>query len=466
MLKMRRNIILIAVILNISMLIGCSPISKVNKSNENANEVRISVGTWPKETDKVATSIFEGYVKEMKTKYPNIIIEPDYWHYDVNSFLPKAASGQLPTIYETWFTEAGKIIDAGYAKDITNTITKYGYQDKINQNYMKLVTKDSKYYGLPNTGYVMGLACNVKLFKEAGLVDSDGFPIYPQTYEELAITAQKIKQKTGKAGYYIATTNNQGGWNFMNIAWSFGAEVIEKQNGKWVSTFNSPECIAALQYVKDLKWKYDAIQDDILGDVNTYTKMFSTNQAAMGMFTPGNFGATVTDYKADINNASLARLPAGPKNRTNLMGGTLKMFNNDATDEQIDAAFKWLEVTGFSPEVTDDMKAKWEEQCSANKQKGLIVGCEDISIWTDPKVDLAKAEIVNKYANVNLKLFNDYMGLKDTVIRPEIAVNAQELYKVFDSLIQEVLTNKNADVSKILSKAGTDFQLNYLDKVN
>ncbi len=34
-------------------------------------------------------------------------------------------------------------------------------------------------------------------------------------------TAKVIREKTGKAGYALPTINNQGGWHFMNIAWSW-----------------------------------------------------------------------------------------------------------------------------------------------------------------------------------------------------------------------------------------------------
>ena len=44
-------------------------------------------------------------------------------------------------------------------------------------------------------------------------------------------------------------------------------------------------------------------------------------------------------------------------------------------------------------------------------------------------------------------------------IRPEEPINAQELYSILDSCIQEVLSNENADVVKVLEKANADFAL-------
>jgi len=244
------------------LLAGCNN-TAVNKKDATNNEIKISIANWPKENDVEGLKYAEGQVADMKQKYPNITIVPDQWAYDVNSFLPKAASGQLPTMYNTFFTEPSKIIAAGYACDITDVVKKYGYDKAINPSYLNLITKDDKIYGLPQSGYVMGLACNVNLFKQAGELDVNGVPKFPDTYQDLAILAKKIKDKTGKAGFFLPTTKNQGGWQFMNIAWSFGANFEEKVDGKWKAVFNSPEGVAALQYVKDLKWKYDVLPENM-----------------------------------------------------------------------------------------------------------------------------------------------------------------------------------------------------------
>ena len=52
-------------------------------------------------------------------------------------------------------------------------------------------------------------------------------------------------------------------------------------DGKWKATFNSPEAAAALQYIKDLKWKYDVLPTNTLIDGEEYSKLFATGNAAM-----------------------------------------------------------------------------------------------------------------------------------------------------------------------------------------
>ena len=45
-------------------------------------------------------------------------------------------------------------------------------------------------------------------------------------------------------------------------------------------------------------------------------------------------------------------------------------------------------------------------------------------------------------------------------------MNSQELYKILDACIQSVLTDKNADPAELIKNANSDFQKNYLDKIN
>ena len=64
-------------------------------------------------------------------------------------------------------------------------------------------------------------------------------------------------------------------------------------------------------------------------------------------------------------------------------------------------------------------------------------------------------------------MYNDFISnLGDCELRPEEPVCAQELYGILDSCIQEILTNKDADISELVRKANKDFQANYLDNVD
>ncbi|MEG2669689.1 MAG: extracellular solute-binding protein, partial [Oscillospiraceae bacterium] len=386
----------------ITSLTGCGGISPTSSKPESTgSKTVITINNWPGDEAPEKKALYENYKTEFEKKNPDIEIKGDSWSYDVNSFLPKAASGQLPTMYETFMTEPIKIVNAGYGRDVTEILKKFGYDKEINPQYLELLKKDGKYWGIPYEGYVMGMVFNINLFKQAGLVDDKGVPIMPKTYDELAQTAVTIKEKTGKSGFYMPTVKNQGGWTFMNIAWSYGVNFMDEENGKWVAKFNTPECVQALQYVKDLKWKYKVLPSDNLGGMDEFVQKFSVDQVAMGFGSPDQTKAAINDYSMDRNNIAIGRVPAGPKGREAQMGGVVKMFSPTATDKQIEACIKWLEHIGFTPKVNDEVKSKWESDYKMANGKNEVVGCEHIQVWINEDRKVAQEEVRKPYENVD-----------------------------------------------------------------
>lgn len=456
-----------------SMLAGCASdggTQSENTSNSGSSQssaatekVSIKIGGWPtQENEQYET--YQGYLEKMKELYPEIEIIPDEYSYEVDTFLPKAASGQLPNLYLTWFTEIDKIINAGYAEDITESLDRNGLTDAINPELMEQVEADGKYYGIPQSVYSMSMMYNVNIFKEAGLVDENGVPEFPTTWEEVAETAVEIQEKTGKTGFFFPTTSNQGGWMFTNIAWSFGAEFETQEDGKWVATFDSPEAVAAMQFIKDLRWKYDVLPDNTLVDLNDFSNMYGTDQVAMGLCHLNMTKSIVTSTGMSKDNFAVSTTPEGPAGKAAQLGGNVYMMAPGTTPEQQDAIYKWLTVTGQSPVFSDEAKEGYEAGIASFAEQGIPVGPQGVRIWTSGERAEAEDAITEKYINVDMNLWNPYCEHASENLRAEPPVNAQELYKALDSVIQEVLTNENADPQELLTKAAADFQADYLDK--
>ena len=227
---------------------------------------------------------------------PEFEIVPDNWSFDLKSFYPKAAGGQLPIVYNTHFTEVSQIIAAGYSADITEQLKKEGLYDKFNLDVLNVVSKDDKVYAFPYAVYALGLGFNVDLMETAGLMEADGMPKQPKDWNEVAEFAVKIKEATGKPGFVFPTANNNGGWMFTPIAWSYGAEFMEKgDDGKWKAIFDSPEAAEALQFIKDLKWKCDVLPANTLIDGTEYYKVFGTGGAGM-LIAAGEYGKNLPQY--------------------------------------------------------------------------------------------------------------------------------------------------------------------------
>ena len=427
------------------------------------------MGNWPSK---------EGQAKDnaeaMKIRFeqanPDVAIQPDPWSFELKTFYAKAAGGQLPTVYDTHFTEASQIINAGYSADLTDALKKYNLYDKINKDILSLISKDEKVYAYPAGAYILGLAYNVDMFEKAGLTESDGTPKQPQNWDEVVEFAVKIKEATGKPGFVFPTANNNGGWLFTSLAWSFGANFIKQDvNGKWKAVFDSPECAQALQWIKDLKWKYDVLPSNTLIDGTEYYKLYGVGDAGM-LIAPGDITRMVPAYDLKPEKLGIMAMPSGPKKHVTLMGGGLIALSNQATKDQIDAGIRWIQNTA-TPNATDEYKLNVENEMKKKINQNELTTVKGFSPWSaDSDAVKYGDEMRTKYANANInhvRLYNEFVeNLGDCEIRPEEPVCAQELYGVLDSCLQEVLSNKDADPAELLLKAKNDFQVNYLDNLD
>lgn len=458
----------LALIIAVMMVLCVAPMTVSAESD--APEVTIRVGDWPDEaSDPASYEAFEGYLAKMAELYPNITVVQDSYSFDLTTYLPLAASGQLPTFYGVHFTECQKVINNGYAGDITDTMAAYGYDKYLSADALKLVQKDGRYYGLPTAYYANGIMVNVSLFEQAGLVNEDGTLMVPATWEELAEFAVKIKETCGVPGFQFFSTNNMGGWMFTNLAWCYGTENLEimAEDGTYTSALNSEGAVAAMQYIKDLRWKYDVLPDTLIAARGEGQQWMAVDQLGMMITPPDVFGSTARDYGMDPTNMGEFSIPAGPNgDHAVLTGGSAKMFNADATADEIDAAFKWLAVTGYTPEYDDEAAVAYEAQVQANVADGNVVNNLNMSVWVSGSKYETEYAINEKYQNIDPLKVTDYMenGSKD--LHPEEPVEVQALYAIVDTVIQEVFTNEDADVQALMDAANADFQSQYLDPYN
>ena len=452
--------------MSVTLLSGCG--NNVTDKDEQGRTI-ISVGGWPTKEGKEKENI-EAKKARFEEANKDFVIEPDSWIFDRKSFYAKAAAGQLPVLYDCGFTEVPQVIAAGYSADLTDELKKQGLYDKINKDVLELVSKDGKVYAFPYAAYIFGIAYNVDDFQAAGLMNADGTPQQPKTWDELAQFAVKLKQTTGRPGFVFPTANNNGGWQFTQIAWSYGANFMEKgSDGKWKAVFNSPEAAEALQWIKDLKWKYDVLPANTLIDHTELYKTFGTRGASM-VIGAGDTPGKIVSYDMKPNSIGMMATPAGPKKWVTLMGGSVYALSNKASEKQIEGALKWLQMT-YTPDATDEYKINTEQSFQERAEKGFLVGVKSMSQWnTESSALKFRDEMIDKYANgdpAHVKLYNDFVqDLGGCELRPEEPVCAQELYGILDNCIQEVLTNKDADPKTLLEKANSDFQKNYLDNLD
>lgn len=444
--------------LSVTMLAGCGG------KKETDNRKTITLGMWPTEDLASDIPMFEGYQKTYEEKYKDVKVEPAPYVYATDTFVSLAESGNCPTIFQSWFTEPPKLIKQGLVADITDEMKERGWLDKMSDEVKDiLVSEDGKCYGIPRDAYALGVMCNVELFEKAGLVDKDGIPKFPKTFEELAQTAKTIKDKTGAAGFVLTAKDNNGGWHFSNIAWNFGATLVKDNgDGTYTSNLNSKEAVEAMQWVYDMKWKYDVLTaDPTAEDWTTGFQQLGTGGAAM--YLAGNDAvAQPTQVNGlDPKKLALGAMPAGPRgDQYSLTGGTPYMFSKDATKEEISAAMDFLKVMGKTPDVTDDATVKGIEADAANRNANGVPVIRDVACWEDEEYAKAKQEAIDEYSNVDARMFDDFFNTieKEGNKRTEEPGDTQEMYAQITNVLQSVVTNKDCNIQQLMDKANENYQ--------
>ncbi|WP_455794092.1 ABC transporter substrate-binding protein [Clostridium butyricum] len=464
--------ILLAGMLSVSLLAGCGSKADVPTTSSNADgKIQLKLGIWPEDTLTDEVELHKGYKAKMEEKYSNVEVVPSYYKYSTETFVPMAESGNLPTIFETWYTEPQKLIKGGYVADITDILKKRGWDEAINPQIKKLLSDENgRIYGIPRDGYALGVMANVELFEQAGLVDDEGHPVIPKTWEDLAKTAQTIKEKTGQAGLCLLAKDNGGGWHFSNIAWAFGATLTKQgEDGKFTANVDSKEAIDAMQYVKDLKWKYDCLTADPTNeDWGTGFANLGTGTAAMYIGANDAVNQPTENNGLSADKLAMFAMPAGPNGQQySLSGGTPYMFSKNATEDEINAALDYLEIMGKAPVATEDSIAGMEADAKNKVASGVPV-IKNFPCWVNQDVLDAQEKVVNDNTNVDEELFSNYFETigKEGNLRMEEPGSAQDLYAELTKVMQAVLTNKDADVADLMKDANTNYQRILDDKCN
>lgn len=435
------------------------------KSEEET--VVVKLGLAPLAED--APEVWDKYNKDLETfakDHPDVTIENARYDYGTDTFVPLAESGNLPTIYNTWFSEPQKLISNGYAADITDILEERGWLDVMNKSILGILSdKDGRVYGVPAQGYALGLMQNVNLFKEAGLVDEAGIPLRPANWEEVAQYAQIIKEKTGVPGLCILAQDNGAGWHFTNIAWGYGAEFSKKNDdGTYTANVNSPEAIEAMEFVKALKWEYDVLTDDPLSENGgTGIAHIAAGTAAM-VIGANDATSALVDNGAELGDFALCAFPAGPKGQYSLFGGTPYMFSPDATEAEINAALDFMTLyNGIGPNASEE---ELDSIAKRNIQQGYPV-MPSFKLWDSPELNAVIDRVIEKNSNMDSALYQDYFDtiVKDGNLHLEEPAATQDLYAELTKVLQAVLTDKDADVASLMETANNNYQI-ILDGLN
>lgn len=258
--------------------------------------------------------------------YPNITVYSQIIPYGslLQKLIASMAGGGGPDVVRSdiiWVPQLAKIGALAATDDLVAARKNQFYPGPLATNYYH-----GHYYGLPLDTNTRVLIYNKVLFARAGITTP------PATSAQFEADAVKLAG-LGK-GVFGYAEGGVDGWNLLPWIWSFGGAVTNAANTKATGYLNSPNSVAALQFLVDLKTK-GLLSPSLLGGGLQTSDAIGKNLDGMildGPWTPPIFLTTYPKLQLGF-----APVPAGPNGHTaSVVGGEdivqLKSSKNTAAD--------------------------------------------------------------------------------------------------------------------------------------
>jgi ABC-type glycerol-3-phosphate transport system substrate-binding protein len=415
-----------------------------------AKRVTITVASLVPGASAAATKQFNNQVLEFDRANPGIQVLPVTYDWTGPTFAAELAAGTLPTMFTVPFTDGRSLGEAGQLANLTKYAKSYSWFKQFNPAVIaEGIDAKGQVIAIPEAAYAQALQYNRQLFSEAGLNPNKP----PTTWAQVAADAQAISAKTGEAGFSVMGANdNTAGWILTTLSYAFGGRVETGIGAKATATFDNPGTVDALNFIHTLRWTDNAMGSNFGLSWGTSNAAFAAGQ--IGMFVSGSDVYT-NMVQADNLNPSiygLAPLPTENANAGILGGGTLAAVKPTATPAQIAAAMKWINFYYMQPLVN---KAQ-----AIRNAKSLIADDQPVGVPAMPVFNLKTFNEANKWIKSLINTpqsqfapFNDGIFKDKLVPEPESATQA--IYGDLDSVVEQVLTNANANIPGLLQAANS-----------
>ncbi|SFR22556.1 ABC-type glycerol-3-phosphate transport system, substrate-binding protein [Lentzea waywayandensis] len=411
-------------------------------TTEPGGKVTININGQPPQTQAFDRKVFDEDVAEFEKQNQDIDLVPHEGFMDPKTFSAKLAGGQLEDVFYVYFTDPGALIARKQAADLTDYVKDVPHYGDLKQELKDVFTAGGKVYGLPTANYTMGLLYSRTNFTKAGLNPDSP----PKTWDEVRAAAKKLKD-AGVTGFAEYSKSNQGGWHFTTWVKSVGGDIARKDGDTYKADFNNDKGKEVLRRLKEMRWDDNSMGDKQLLEIGDVQNMMGAGQLGMYLAAPDNVAAIVNQFKGKYDDYGLAAIP---EQKGTLLGGEGYMINPKATPEKIKAGLKWIQWKYLNPDRLEGNLQKY-------KDRGQPVGLPIppiADIWTgEPRKK--QEDLKAKYATMPVQNFQAYVDGSEKTKGSLEPPQAQQVYAILDSVVQAVLTNKDADHAALLKDAET-----------
>ncbi|MFD0715765.1 extracellular solute-binding protein [Paenibacillus sp. GCM10027626] len=415
---------------------------------------------FPKSDNTIEIPIYEDKMNRFKEKYPNVTMTKNDWWYKSDEIGIKMAAHQAPSGFYVPATEGSTLVEHQWAADLTPFLANYEHAKEFNEKLTEQFTIDGKVYAVPKNGYIMSVLINKKLFADKNVALPSADWTWDDFYEAAKATADPAK---GIAGFAIMAKGNEGGWNWTNFLYQAGGSAQKVEDGKVVSIFNSDAGVKAMEFMKKLRWEGDALPQNWALNYGDVYNLFKQSRAAIVLGNSGQIEDAVNNGGMNKDDLLLLPMPSMEKGgpHVGVLGGNYMIVNPQESPETQQAAFNFITFDMFNDSEIDVLKKTIEDR----KSKGQIYTYGNAAYYYTPDSEFGKkmASLIDQYPDTVYKI--DPEVIKATTGIPEAAYNGQEYYAAITNVMQEVFTNKDADVKALLDAAAKNFDSEVLSKV-
>jgi ABC-type glycerol-3-phosphate transport system substrate-binding protein len=403
-------------------------------------KVTITIDCMPPTAKAAELKEWKEDVAAFNKTYPNVTIEgrstPGQC-LEPPRFTAMLKAKSQPDVFYTYFTDLPQVLDNDGAEDITAYVTDKTVPalKDIDPNVLGSLKQDGKLYGLPTSNYTMGLLINRKLFRQAGL-DPDN---PPRTWDDVRAAAKKIAGLgKGIAGYGDYSAANTGGWHFTAAVYSLGGDVVDSSGKK--AAFNDAIGKQVAQNLHAMRWEDDSMGKTQLLKWGDLQKQIATDKLGMFLAAPDDIAYMVQQLGATYENFGMGPIPGG---KNTLAGGNNYMIKKGISGDKVKAAIAWLNYKNLTV-------GKGQFDWARTKADKLPVGVPQPNFWLG---ESKKQDDAARVANATMPVANFKTFMDNPVAGKAEPPKAQEIYKVLDNVMSGILTDKDADIDKLLSTA-------------
>jgi multiple sugar transport system substrate-binding protein len=222
------------------------------------------------------------------------------------------------------------------------------------------------------------------------------------------------------------------------------------------ATLNNKQAVTALGMLKKMRWTDNAMGSNFDMGWSDINQAFAAGN--IGMYISGSdvYTNLVQASNIDPSVYGLGTIPlAKSKTAGVLGGGTLVSVRPNAKAAERLAAVKWIDFYYERPLVTKAQAIRNAQTLVANKQP---VGVPALPIFNKKQYDLANTWI-KPFINVPIDQMKPFTtGVFAQTLIPEPGASTQSVYHALDSVVQAVLTDKNANIQQLLDQANATAQ--------